>query len=315
MKPHGGGSDNAMAIACGICPKVSKYDTYLMAEYAVDEAVRNAVCVGANPDEMVLVDNYCWPDPIASERNPDAALKLAQLVRASKGLYDISIAYGMPFVSGKDSMKNDFIGMNEFQEKIKISVPPTLLITSLGKVPTLSTITTSEIKNSGDLVYLIGSNLIGFNSAFELDELYDDYEVQFPLPELDTKKQVSMYRQIHNAMKNNLIESAHDISDGGLILALAEKMMGTPMGIRISLDLNEFDLKGFLFNESAGRILVTVKPSNELSFEALLNGFDFTLLGETTNTGSLVVKSNKNEILKVSGQECLENYKYQVGDF
>ena len=172
MKPHGGGSDNALAIACGICPKVSKYDTYLMAEYAVDEAVRNAVCVGANPDEMVLVDNYCWPDPIASERNPDAALKLAQLVRASKALYDISIAYGMPFVSGKDSMKNDFIGMNEFQEKIKISVPPTLLITSLGKVPTLSAITTSEIKNAGDLVYLIGGHLIGFNSAFELDELY-----------------------------------------------------------------------------------------------------------------------------------------------
>ena len=124
-----------------------------------------------------------------------------------------------------------------------------------------------------------------------------------------------MYRQIHKAMKNYLIESAHDISDGGLILALAEKMMGTPMGIKINLDLNEFDLKGFLFNESAGRILVTIKPENEKAFESLLNGFDFTLLGETTITGSLVVKSNKNEILKVSGQECLENYKFQVGDF
>jgi phosphoribosylformylglycinamidine synthase II len=314
MKPHGGGADNALAIASGICPKVSRYDTYLMAEYAVDEAVRNAVCVGANPDEMVLVDNYCWPDPIASERNPDAELKLAQLVRASKALYDISIAYGMPFVSGKDSMKNDFIGMNEFQEKIKISVPPTLLVTAMGRVPSLSLVTTSEIKNTGDLVYLIGENLLEFTSAFELSDLYADYEIQYPLPSLEPKRQVVLYRQIHKAMKNDLIESSHDISDGGLILALAEKMMGTPMGIRISLDIEEKFLPQFLFNESAGRILVTVKPSNEKAFEEILKGFNSMLLGETTNSGSLFVKSNKVEILKVSGQECMKNYKCQVGE-
>ena len=314
MKPHGGGADNALAIACGICPKISKFDTYLMAEYAVDEAVRNAICVGANPDEMVLVDNYCWPDPIASDRNRDAELKLAQLVRASKALYDFIIAYGMPFVSGKDSMKNDFIGMNEYQEKIKISVPPTLLITAMGRVPSLTLVTTSEIKNVGDLIYLIGDNLLNFNSAFELDALYEDYEVQYPLPELDSKKQIELYRQIHVAMKNNLIVSAHDISDGGLILALAEKMMGTAMGIRISLDIEESFLKAFLFNESAGRILVSVKPQNEKEFEALLKGFSNMLLGETTNSGSLFVKSNKIEILKVSGQECMKNYKCQVGE-
>lgn len=314
MKPHGGNPDNALAIACGICPKVSKFDTYLMAEYAVDEAVRNAICVGANPDEMVLIDNYCWPDPIESERNPDAKLKLAQLVRASRALYDISIAYGMPFVSGKDSMKNDFIGMNEHQEKIKISVPPTLLVTAMGRVPALSIITTSEIKNIGDLVYLIGGNLLTFNSAFELAELYEDYEVEYPLPTLDTSRQVELYRQIHKAMKDNLIVSSHDISDGGLILALAEKMMGTQLGVRISLDMEEHSLINFLFNEGAGRILVTVKPQNQKAFEEMIKGFESTLLGETTGTGNLIVKSNKAEILKVSGQECMKNYKCQVGE-
>lgn len=314
MKPHGGGADNALAIACGICPKVSKFDTYTMAEYAVDEAVRNAICVGANPDEMVLVDNYCWPDPIASDRNPDAELKLAQLVRASKALYDISVDYGMPFVSGKDSMKNDFIGMNERQEKIKISVPPTLLVTAMGRVPSLSLVTTSEIKKSSDLVYLIGETLVDCQSAFELAELYDDYKVQYPLPQLSPKKQIGFYRQIHQAMKKNLIESSHDISDGGLILALAEKMMGTKLGIKISLDIPENSLTAFLFNESAGRLLVSVSPENQKSFEQELAGVPLMLLGETTSTGLLVAKSNRVEILSVSGVDCMKNYKCQVGE-
>lgn len=314
MKPHGGGADNALAIACGICPKVSKFDTYLMAEYAVDEAVRNAVCVGANPDEMVLVDNYCWPDPIASSRNPDAELKLSQLVRASKALYDISVDYGMPFVSGKDSMKNDFIGMNAKNEKVKISVPPTLLITAMGRVPTLRAVTTSEIKNAGDLVYLIGETLTSYKSAFELAEHYVDYEVEYPLPNLDAKKQLEIYRQIHQAMKKGLIESSHDVSDGGLILALAEKMMGTRLGIKISLDVATDSLTGFLFNEGAGRILVTVKANNQKEFEGCFSGMPLMLLGETTESGVLLAKSDKVEILKVTGVECMQNYKCQVGE-
>ncbi len=311
MKPHGGGADNALAIASGICPKVSKFDTYLMAEYAVDEAVRNAICVGANPDEMVLIDNYCWPDPIVSERNPDAEFKMGQLVRASKALYDISVDYGMPFVSGKDSMKNDFIGLNEHQNKIKISVPPTLLITAMGRVPSLSFITTSEIKESSHLVYLIGEDLIDYSSAFELADLYEDYDVQYPLPSLAPKKQINLYRLIHQTMKNNLIESSHDISDGGLILSLAEKMIGTRLGIKISLDMAESALMGFLFNESAGRILVTVKNQNQKKFEDILKGMPLMLLGETTNDGMLLVKSNRLEIIKASGADCLKHYKCQ----
>lgn len=314
MKPHGGGADNALAIACGICPKVSKFDTYLMAEYAVDEAVRNAVCVGANPDEMVLVDNYCWPDPIPSSRNPDAELKLSQLVRASKALYDISVDYGMPFVSGKDSMKNDFIGLTAKKEKVKISVPPTLLVTAMGRVPGLSIVTTSEIKNAGDMVYVIGHDVANYQSAFELAELYQDYEVEYPLPNLNPPEQLLIYREIHAAMKKNLIESSHDISDGGLILALAEKMMGTRLGIKISIDVPEASLTGFLFNESAGRILVTVKAENQKAFEAQLAGKPLMLLGETTDSGFLVAKSNRVEILKVSGSDCMKNYKCQVGD-
>ena len=182
MKPHGGGESNAIAISCGLNPKISKYDSYLMAQYALDEAVRNAVSTGANPDEMVLVDNFCWPDPITSEKNPDGELKLAHLVRANHALYDLSIDYGMPFVSGKDSMKNDFVGKMENGETVKISVPPTLLVTAMGRVPTLKSLTTSEVKGSGHVVYLLGDLYSEYQSAFELSHLYDNYKIEYPLP-------------------------------------------------------------------------------------------------------------------------------------
>lgn len=309
MKPHGGEEDNAIAIACGINPKVSRFDTYLMAEYAVDEAVRNAVCVGANPDEMVLVDNYCWPDPIPSEKNSDAELKLAHLVRASKALYDISLSYGMPFVSGKDSMKNDFIGMNKDQETVKISVPPTLLITAMGRVPSLKCVTTSEIKNAESLIYLIGEDLLEYNSAFELAEAFDNYEVSCPLPSLDTKKQLALYRKMHQAFKEELIESSHDISDGGLLLCLAEKMMGTTLGMQISIkDIAADKLLNFFFNESAGRFVVTVNPKNKERFLKCLEGLSLRELGVTTNDEMLSI----DDCLKVKGSDCLSSYKYMV---
>lgn len=313
MKPHGGGADNALAIACGIAPKISEYDSYLMAEYALDEAVRNAVSTGANPDEMVLVDNYCWPDPIESERNPDAKLKLAHLVRASKALYDLSLSYGMPFVSGKDSMKNDFIGAMDSGEKVKISVPPTLLVTAMGRVPSLKAITTTEFKNAGDVVYLIGSKLTESKSAFELKELYEDYKVEYPLPYINGKKQLDLYRSLHKSMREELVRSSHDISDGGMLVALAEAMMGTTFGIDVDVKgIEEKDLLAFFFNEGCGRFIVSVAKKDQKEFEENLSGHIFTKLGETNNSGILKVTLNNQDILMVSGRECLDHYKTEV---
>lgn len=308
MKPHGGGADNALAISCGVNPKVSQYDSYAMATYAVDEAVRNAVCVGANPNEMVLVDNYCWPDPIPSEKNPDAELKLSHLVRASKALYDISVDYGMPFVSGKDSMKNDFIGKTQSGSTVKISVPPTLLVTAMGRVPTLKCITTSEVKKEGSALYLIGEDCLEYNSAFEVEAQFD-YQVSFPLPSIDFKKQLDIYRRIHQGMKVGLIESCHDISDGGLLVSLAEKMMGTVFGCQLNFaDIPADKMLGFLFNEGPGRIIVSVSAENEASFENHMGGGPLRKLGIVTNDGII----DAIGVLQVSGAECLAHYKYLV---
>ena len=112
--------------------------------------------MGADPDKISLVDNFCWPDPIESVKNPDGGHKLAQLVRACEALYDMSCAYGMPYISGKDSMKNDFTGKLPSGEEVKISVPPTLLITSLGYLPNINKVVTSDFKREGDAIFLVG---------------------------------------------------------------------------------------------------------------------------------------------------------------
>lgn len=313
MKPHGGGADNALAISCGLCPKISEYDSYLMAEFALDEAVRNAVSTGANPDEMVLVDNYCWPDPIESERNPDAQLKLAHLVRASQALYDLSLSFGMPFVSGKDSMKNDFIGAMDNGEKVKISVPPTVLVTAMGRVPTLKAVTTSEAKKTEALVYLVGSKLTEYQSAFELKELYADYTVEYPLPYINGKKQLDLYRSLHKSMREGLVLSSHDISDGGMLVALAEVLMGTKFGAAIDLKgIEKKDLMAFFFNEGCGRFIVTVDKKDQKEFEENLTGHIFSRLGETNETGILTIDLQGERVLEVHNDECMSHYKIEV---
>ncbi len=316
MKPHGGNKDTAIAISCGITSKVSKYDTYSMAEFALDEAVRNAVSTGANPDEMVLVDNFCWPDPIESSRNPDAQLKLAQLVRASQAISDLSISYGMPFVSGKDSMKNDFIGAMENGEKVKISVPPTLLVTAMGKVPSLKTVTTSEFKNENALVYLIGDTMKGYFSAFELAELYEDYKVEYPMPTVQGKKQLDLYRSLHKSMREGLVESSHDVSDGGMLIAVLESMMGTSFGVDIHLtvvkNLRAQDYLAFFFNEGMGRFIVTVKEDNQKEFEENLTGHPFTNLGKTNKSGEMKVFEGDSVLFNITRSECLEAYRVEA---
>lgn len=272
LYPHGGERDNAISVSCGIAPQISQHDAYEMAVWALDEAVRNSVCVGADPAEMVLIDNYCWPDPMTSPKNPDGAHKLAQLVRASKAIYDLSTDYGMPFVSGKDSMKNDFVA-----DDVKISVQPTLLVTAMGRVRSLNHITTSEAKNPGDLVYLIGP-----------DQL------------TDFKKQLMLYKNLHQAIKLGFVNSAHDVSDGGLVVSLVEKVMSTTLGLEIDTQLE-------LFKESAGRIVVTINPKFKIEFTNLFPS-DCTYLGTVTSNSEINFKNQ----FKVTNNEILASYRIKA---
>ena len=147
------GDPHGIVISCGIAPRYSDIDAGAMAAAAIDEAVRNAVCVGLDVDKMAGLDNFCWPDPIESVKTPDGRFKLAQLVRANRELERVCRAYRLPCVSGKDSMKNDYGSGPD-----KISIPPTLLFSLFGDHPDVRFSATSDFKRAGDRVYLVGTS-------------------------------------------------------------------------------------------------------------------------------------------------------------
>lgn len=288
LAPHGGCEKSGVAIGCGLRPNLSHYDAYAMAAYAVDESVRNIVASGANPEKVALVDNFCWPDPVKSASTPDGEHKLGQLVRACQALYDVANVYGMPFVSGKDSMKNDFSGKFANEQKIKISIPPTLLVTAMGAVDDIGNTCTSDFKQAGDLIYLIGS-LSPFLGASELEQVYAiDKSLDRPTP-IDCAQNFATYQKIYEAHQGKILQSCHDISDGGALVCLAESMIGGELGATV--DLSKLKLTE-LFSEINGSFIVSVSASKKENFEQLFKDLPSLYLGVVSSNQQLEMKTN-----------------------
>lgn len=260
---HGGEEHNAVAVSNGLCPQFSYYDTYLMAQKAVDEAVRNLVATGVNPDKMALVDNFCWPDPIAKTSNPDAHHKMAQLVRACEGLYDAAQSFKAPFVSGKDSMKNDFIGKTKGGETVKISVPPTLLVTAIGQIPDARKVIPGFFQNAGDEIFVLGSPTESLYASVLTEEFKETSFVKPEYPDLASNQK--LYTQIYQAIGQGLLSSCHDISEGGLMSALAESCFGNTLGMKI--DLSTFSWNQ-LWSETGSLFVVSVPTTKKSQFES-----------------------------------------------
>jgi len=284
-------SMEGIVVAHGICPRYSDIDAYHMAICAVDEAVRNAVAVGGDVDHMAGLDNFCWPDPVHSDENPDGRHQLAQLVRANKAIYDITTAYGIPCISGKDSMKNDYrIG------DVKISVPPTLLFTIVGRIADVRRCVTMDAKNPGDLVYLLGYSRDDLGGSEYFAELgFTGNKV----PRLESDYTIEMYRRLRDAMRANIVRSCHDLSDGGLAVAMAETALAGQYGI--SAYLSRVPYEGLerddyvLFSETPGRLLVTVRPEHKTAFEERMVDSMYAEIG-------LVTKDPVLEIVGVNGR-------------
>jgi phosphoribosylformylglycinamidine synthase len=225
-----------------------------MALNAIDECVRNLVCVGADPDHIAILDNFCWP----SCNKPE---NLGALVRACEGCYDGAKAYRTPFISGKDSLNNQFTT----EAGRTIEIPYTLLITGVGEVPDVGRCVTSDIKRAGSRIILVES--------IETDE---------PLG-----ARVSAARTVAKAIAGGAVLSAHDVSDGGVLCALAEMLIGgqtddSPIGARLELP-EQIDP----FAERPGRYLLEIAADGELSAPA-----DVALheLGRTNDSARLVVE-------------------------
>ena len=265
-----------VVVAHGICPRYSDIDTYHMAACAIDEAVRNAVAVGGSLDHLAGIDNFCWCDPVESEKTPDGRYKLAQLVRANRALYDYTTAYGVPCISGKDSMKNDYLIGNT-----KISIPPTLLFSIMGKIEDVRKAVTMDAKKPGDLVYVLGMTRaeLGGSEWFALHGFIGN-----AVPTVDTQKAKGLYRALSGAIASGLVASCHDCSDGGLGVALAEVAFAGGLGMDIALSLVpregiERDDE-LLFSESQSRFVVTIALEAREAFETIMMGHDCACIGK-----------------------------------
>ncbi|HMK35753.1 MAG TPA: AIR synthase-related protein [Desulfomonilaceae bacterium] len=298
------GRFRGIAVGCGIAPRYSDLDTYWMMAAVIDEAVRNIVAAGANPDHMAGLDNFCWCDPVQSEKTPDGEYKLAQLVRANEALYDITTTYRIPCISGKDSMKNDYhIG------NTKISIPPTVLFTAVGIVPDVRLAVTPDFKKHHDAVYVLGvtRDETGGSEYFASRGFVGN-----KVPRVaDPKQAIAMYRALHKAITSGLVASCHDLSDGGLGVALAESAFSGALGARISLAnlmLDGVDRDDVaLFSETPCRFLISVSPDKRAGFEAAMSGFPLAHVGEVTEEpkvkvmglqGATVVDADIRELKK-----------------
>ena len=302
-------SNKGITVTHGLCPRFGDYDTYSMAMAAVDEAYRSHIALGGDPDTVSALDNFCWPDPVPGPGNPDGEYKLAQLVRCCRGLSRACLAYGIPLISGKDSMKNDTIAGGR-----KISVRPTLLVSMMGIIPDVRKAVTADFKTPGDYVIVLGLTR-GELGGTVFERLFAPKGGGFGCsPEVFPEEALPLYKALHEAIKAGLIRSAHDLSDGGLGVALFESALGGRLGARIEMEALPGYFSGetserLLFCETQSRILVTVSSGFISPFSKLLGERPWGIIGKVTKEPELVVLRDGIKICGLLLSEGEERWK------
>ncbi len=267
-------------------PFYSEIDTYHMTAVTIDEAVRKVLAVGGDPGHLGGVDNFCWPTiQYHPERNPDGKYKAAQLVRANWALRDYCLSYGIPLLSGKDSMYIDGNLEGPYGERRKVSGMPTLLFTVSSVIKEIERCVTMDVKFPGDLVYVFGKtrNELGGSEYYRMIN-----HTGLNVPKVDAEETFPLYLTFHKAVQQGLISSAHAVSRGGLAIHLALSAMGGETGMEIRLDdvPSDEDLPDsvLLYSESAGRFVVTVDPARQDAFEKLFAGMAIGRIGIVTES-------------------------------
>jgi phosphoribosylformylglycinamidine synthase len=288
------GSRRGVVIACGMNPCYGDFDTYDMAASAIDEAVRNCVAVGADPQRIAILDNFCWGDCERQET-------LGSLVRAAIACHDVAVALGTPFISGNDSLNNEFSYTDASGRRQTIAIPPSLLISALGQVDDVSKCVTMDLKRPGNLLYLVGETREEMGgSHFSLVNNLEGGRV----PTVDANRARETFAAVHRAIHAGLITSCHDLSEGGLAVAAAEMAFAGGLGAWIGLDMvpselwpqmgdNEQTLEPILmFAESNSRFLCEVMPQHTAEFEQLLANVPFGRIGEVRDDSRIRIFGN-----------------------
>jgi phosphoribosylformylglycinamidine synthase subunit PurSL len=309
-------SQKAVVISQGINPSYSDIDTYHMAAAAIDTAIRNVIAAGASLDHLALMDNFCW----CSSNEPE---RLGQLKQAVKACYDTAVLFGTPFISGKDSMFNDFKGYDADGKPVKISVSPTLLISSIAVMKDARKAVSLDAKLSGDLVYILGEthDELGASEYFAMvgEKQRGKKFIGNVVPKVDARRNKSLYKSLSRAINKGVIASAQSIHRGGLIVAVAKTAMAGKLGINICLEnipgtASRDDFK--LYSESQGRIIVTVAPQNKHKFEKIMKDQACSQIGQVTNNDPFVIKGQSGKkVVNASINSLLKSYKSTLGEY
>ncbi len=285
-------SQQGLAISCGMNPHYGDYDTYHMATSAIDEAVRNCVAVGADPRRIAILDNFCWG-------YTDRPETLGSLVRAALACHDLAVAWGTPFISGKDSLNNEF-SHHVDGRKETISIPPSLLISALGQIDDVRHCVTMDLKRPGSGLYLVGltHDELG-GSHFSLVQGLTGGAV----PTVHPERAKQTFAALHQAIRSGLVRACHDLSEGGLAVAAAEMAFAGGCGATLQLDSVPHAIENadddelaltLLFAESNSRFLCEVRPDQQAAFENTMAGLPFARIGETTAETRLTIRRTAN---------------------
>ncbi len=279
-------SSRGVAISCGMNPMYGDVDPYWMALSGIDEAIRNIVCVGGRFDRIAVLDNFCWGDCTRPET-------LGPLVRAAQACYDGAMAYEVPFISGKDSLNNEFV----CEDGTRISIPSTLLISAMSLVDDIDKCVTMDVKEAGNQLFIVGEtkNELGGSHYYKIHD-----ELGANAPEVDLKIGPETAKRIATAISEGLIVSCHDCSEGGLAVALAEMAFGGGLGIDVDLrglpksqDCVRIDTQ--LFSESNSRYIVEVEPDKYDAFVKLMLNLPVGQIGKVVTEEKLVIRDEKGK--------------------
>jgi phosphoribosylformylglycinamidine synthase len=302
-----------IVLSNGINPLYGKFDPYHMVLNAVDEALRNLTAVGGDVGRTAILDNFCWG-------NPNDPEQLGLLVRAVKGCYDAAVGYGVPFISGKDSLNNEYRADGR-----RLPVIPTLLISAVSVIEDASRTVDMALKTPGNLLYQVGvtRNEMAGSHYGEIVE-QDSFEQLFPettVPQVDIPHAYATMKALGEAIRKGLVRSCHDLSEGGLAVAAAEMSLAGMLGVNLDVHRISTHAHGMnavtrdvvrLFSESASRFLVELAPEQLGAFEQHMQAsgvHELTYLGTVTNTNRFVVQDGTQELINVSVAELQEAWK------
>jgi phosphoribosylformylglycinamidine synthase len=296
-------SKKGVVLSQALYPRLSQISCYDMAACAIDTAIRNCIAVGGNINHLALLDNFCW----CSSDEPE---RLAQLKDTAKACYDYAVAYKTPFISGKDSMFNDFKGFDNRNNPIKISVLPTLLISSIGVIEDVNNTCTIDFKSEGDLIYVIGET----RDECGAGEFYHAFKkIGAKSPKVNAKTARELYEKMYELHKKGILSACASVNQGGLLITLAKMAIAGQLGAEIDIkkapNLN-LPIEKICYSETQSRFIIAINPKNRQEFENIMQDFVFAQIGFVKNETFIV-----NEIIKTDIKKLGHVYKERFKEF